>query len=354
MGKKGKEAARERREQRRREVTHLRTVPYEPHQRWWGHLERGPARAVAVVTGANRGIGFEAARQLALHGLHVVVASRDAERGQAAAELIRAEASGEAGVSVECRQLDVADAASVKAFAAWAAETHGGIHVLVSRFPSSCLLLVSCHIVRNEQQLCVHCVNFNKGAENSVEFAQQVIETNYYGTKRMIDAMIPLMKPSPYGGRIVNVSSRLGRVNGRRNISFLDRIGDVGLRDQLLNDDCLSEELIDEMITKFLEQVKQSNWPSNHWPQMYTDYSVSKLAVNAYTRLMAKRLSDQAEGQKIYMNCFCPGWVKTAMTGWEGNISAEEGADTGVWLALLPQEQSTNGKFFAERCEISF
>ncbi|KAK3162918.1 hypothetical protein QOZ80_1BG0095320 [Eleusine coracana subsp. coracana] len=270
MGKKGKEAARERREQRRREVTHLRTVPYEPHQRWWGHLERGPARAVAVVTGANRGIGFEAARQLALHGLHVVVASRDAERGQAAAELIRAEASGEAGVSVECRQLDVADAASVKAFAAWAAETHGGIHVLINNVG----------------------VNFNKGAENSVEFAQQVIETNYYGTKRMIDAMIPLMKPSPYGGRIVNVSSRLGRVNGRRNISFLDR-----------------------------ESVM---------------------------------LSDQAEGQKIYMNCFCPGWVKTAMTGWEGNISAEEGADTGVWLALLPQEQSTNGKFFAERCEISF
>ena len=66
-------------------------------------------------------------------------------------------------------------------------------------------------------------VNFNKGPDNSVEFAEQVIETNYYGTKRMIDAMIPLMKPSSYGARIVNVSSRLGRVNGRRNVSMLDR-----------------------------------------------------------------------------------------------------------------------------------
>ncbi|TVU34623.1 hypothetical protein EJB05_16462, partial [Eragrostis curvula] len=327
MGKKGKEAARERREQRRREVTHLRTVPYEPHQRWWDHLERAPARAVAVVTGANRGIGFEAARQLALHGLHVVVASRDAERGQAAAERIRTEAPGDAGVSVEWRQLDVADAASVEAFAAWAAQTHGGIHVLVNNAG----------------------VNFSKGADNSVEFAEQVVETNYYGTKRMIDAMIPLMKPSPFGGRIVNVSSRLGRVNGRRN-----RIGDVSLRDWLLNDDCLSEQLIDEMLVKFLEQVKQGTWSSNQWPQMYTDYSVSKLAVNAYTRLMARRLSDPSEGEKIYINCFCPGWVKTEMTGWEGNISAEEGADTGVWLALLPQEQATNGKFFAERREISF
>jgi len=42
------------------------------------------------------------------------------------------------------------------------------------------------------------------------------------------------------------------------------------------------------------------------------------------------------------------------MTGWEGNISAEEGADTGVWLALLPFELGTNGKFFAERREKSF
>lgn len=157
------------------------------------------------------------------------------------------------------------------------------------------------------------------------------------------------MKPSPYGCRMANASSRLGRVNGRRS-----RIGDAILREELLNDDRLSEELIDEMVMKFLEQVKQDSWSSDEWPQMYTDYSVSKLAVNAYTRLLARRLSDRYEGQKICINCFCPGWVKTAMTGWEGNISAVEGADTGVWLALLPQEQATIGKFFAERCEISF
>jgi NAD(P)-dependent dehydrogenase (short-subunit alcohol dehydrogenase family) len=62
-------------------------------------------------------------------------------------------------------------------------------------------------------------VNFNFGSDNSVENAHKVIETNYYGTKRMIEAMIPLMKVSPAGGRIVNVSSRLGRLNGKRNVS---------------------------------------------------------------------------------------------------------------------------------------
>lgn len=131
-------------------------------------------------------------------------------------------------------------------------------------------------------------------------------------------------------------------------------MGDEALRERLLQDDCLSEELIDGMVTKFLEQVELGTWSLNGWPQMYTDYSLSKLAVNAYTRLIAKRILDKPEGEKIYINCFCPGWVKTAMTGWAGNISAEEAADTGVWVVLLPPEKAPNGKFFAERREISF
>lgn len=64
-------------------------------------------------------------------------------------------------------------------------------------------------------------VNYNLGSDNSVEFAETVVSTNYHGTKNMIKAMIPLMRPSPQGARIVNVSSRLGRVYGRRNVSKL-------------------------------------------------------------------------------------------------------------------------------------
>lgn len=191
-------------------------------------------------------------------------------------------------------------------------------------------------------------INFNLGSENSVEHAEQVIKTNYYGTKSVIEALIPLMKPSASGARIVNVSSRLGRLNGRRN-----RIGDVALREQLSNLDTLTEELIDDTLTMFLEQVKDGSWTSGGWPQTFTDYSMSKLAINCYSRFLAKRFSDRPEGEKICVNCFCPGWVKTAMTGWVGNISVEDGADTGVWLALLPG-QPASGKFFAERREINF
>lgn len=62
-------------------------------------------------------------------------------------------------------------------------------------------------------------VNFNIGSDNLVENAPVVIDTNYNGTKRMIEAMIPLMKATAAGGRIVNVSSRLGRLNGKQNVS---------------------------------------------------------------------------------------------------------------------------------------
>ncbi|KAJ6748299.1 (+)-NEOMENTHOL DEHYDROGENASE [Salix purpurea] len=286
-----------------------------PLHMWWS------SETVAVVTGGNRGIGFEIARQLADHGLTVILTSRESNAGLEASNALK-----ELGLSVDYHQLDVLDSLSIKKLAEWIEQTYGGIDVLVNNAG----------------------INYNLGADNSVEHAQNVVATNYYGTKNVSQALIPLMRPSAVGARIVNVSSRLGRLNGRRN-----RLEDKDLREKLANLETLSEELIDRMVSTFLQQVEEGTYPSGGWPQMFTDYSVSKLAVNAFTRLMAKMLSDRPDGQKIYINCYCPGWVKTAMTGWAGNISAEDGADTGVWLALL-QEQAITGKFFAERREINF
>ncbi|KAL0464027.1 UNVERIFIED_CONTAM: Carbonyl reductase [NADPH] 1 [Sesamum latifolium] len=301
-----KQRAKERREKRREEISLLRTIPYSDQERWW------TSGTVAVVTGANRGIGFEIARQLAFHGLTVILTSRVTGVGEAAANILR-----EGGLSVVFHQLDIVDPSSIEAFSKWIKETYGG-------------------------------VNFNAGLDNSVEFAEKVIATNYYGTKNMIKAMISLMRPSDSGARIVNVSSRLGRLNGRRN-----RIGNIDLRKKLEDDESLSEELIDQTMNTFLEQVKDGSWKDGGWPQVFTDYSLSKLAVNAYTRLMWRILSERPEGHKICITCCCPGWVKTAMTGWAGHTSPEEGADTAVWLALLP-DPSRSGKFFAERREINF
>ncbi|OIT01657.1 PREDICTED: carbonyl reductase [NADPH] 1-like [Nicotiana attenuata] len=310
-----KEKAKERKEKRRQEISLLRTIPYSDHQRWWS------SDTIAVVTGANRGIGFEIAHQLASHGVTVVLTSRETAVGEEAVKVLQ-----EGGLNVSFHQLDIVDLASVQAFCDWIKETYGGLDILINNAG----------------------VNFNYGKENSVEFAETVIQTNYFGTKNMIKALIPLMRPSSAGARIVSVTSRLGRLNSKRN-----GISNVSVRQQLEDVDTLSEEVIDNTMNKFLEQVKDGTWESEGWPHVFTDYSLSKLAVNAYTRLMARILEERPEGHKIYINCYCPGWVKTAMTGWAGHVSPEEAADTAVWLALLP-DQFVSGKFFAERREINF
>ncbi|KAK4436714.1 Carbonyl reductase [NADPH] 1 [Sesamum alatum] len=310
-----KEKAKERRDKRRQEISLLRTIPYSDHQRWW------TSETIAVVTGANRGIGFEIVHQLALHGLTVVLTSRDTGVGEEAAKVLQ-----EGGLNVVFHQLDIVDPSSIEAFTEWIKQNYGGIDILINNAG----------------------VNYNAGSENSVENAEKVIATNYYGTKNMIKAMIPLMRPSDAGARIVNVSSKLGRLNGRRN-----RIENDEVRKKLEDDETLSEELIDQTMDTFLEQVKDGSWTDGGWPTVFTDYSLSKLAVNAYTRLMARIFSERPEGQKIYINCYCPGWVRTAMTGWAGHVTPEDGADTAVWLALLPEHFIT-GKFFSERREIHF
>ncbi|KAL8056375.1 hypothetical protein ABFX02_04G116100 [Erythranthe guttata] len=180
--------AKERREKRRQEISLLRTIPYSDHQRWW------TSSTIAVVTGANRGIGFEIAHQLALHGLTVILTSRDAVVGEEAVKVLQ-----ERGLNVVFHRLDIVDPSSIEAFTEWIKEIYGGIDILVNNAG----------------------VNFNVGSDNSVEFAEQVVATNYFGTKNIIKAMIPLMRPSETGARIVNVSSRLGRLNGRRNVRGL-------------------------------------------------------------------------------------------------------------------------------------
>ena len=94
---------------------------------WWNVCRWWSSETVAVVTGGNRGIGFEIARQLADHGLTVILTSRESSAGLEAANVLR-----ELGLSVDFHQLDVLDSLSIKTFAEWIQQTHGGLDVLVS------------------------------------------------------------------------------------------------------------------------------------------------------------------------------------------------------------------------------
>lgn len=180
-------------------------------------------------------------------------------------------------------------------------------------------------------------VSFNEIDTNSVEHAETVLRTNFYGAKMLTEALLPLFRQAPATSRILNISSQLGLLNKVRNPS---------LRSLLLDEDRLTEAAIEGMVSRFLSEVKDGTWsdPGRGWPQVWTDYAVSKLALNAYSRLLARRL--QARGQRVSVNCFCPGFTRTDMTkGW-GKRTAEEAAAVGARLALLPPDELPTGTFF--------
>lgn len=110
----------------------------------------------------------------------------------------------------------------------------------------------------------------------------------------------------------------------------------------ILESENLSEEHIKVVVSSFLQSVKNGTWESQGWPELWTDYAVSKLALNAYTRVLAKRY----EGSHISVNCFCPGFTQTSMTRGKGTHTADEAAGVGARLLLLSPEELPTGKFF--------
>ncbi|HEY9763978.1 MAG TPA: SDR family oxidoreductase [Trichocoleus sp.] len=144
---------------------------------------------VALVTGANRGLGLETARQLAQQDIRVILGSRDPDKGEAAAAQLRQQ-----GGDAVARQLDVADESSVKTLAQSLESEFGRIDILVN----------NAGIMPDRSGGSV----FSPGLDS----IRAAMETNVYGPILLAQAFIPLMKRQNYG-RIVNVSSGLGQLS---------------------------------------------------------------------------------------------------------------------------------------------
>jgi NAD(P)-dependent dehydrogenase (short-subunit alcohol dehydrogenase family) len=145
-------------------------------------------RPVAVVTGANRGLGREVARQLATHGYLVVLGSRDDERGQTAAEALGGDDAG-----IVARQLDVADDASVRAAADWVGDAFGRCDALVNN-------------------AAIEYDTDARATTADLDRVHRAMETNLYGAWRCALAFLPLLRRSPHP-RLVNVSSGGGSIS---------------------------------------------------------------------------------------------------------------------------------------------
>jgi NAD(P)-dependent dehydrogenase (short-subunit alcohol dehydrogenase family) len=138
--------------------------------------------AIALVSGANRGIGRETARQLAERGYDVIVSARDEAKAREAAEAI-------GGRPLE---LDVSDPASIERAAAQLAEDPGGLDVLVNNAGIGSDFGIA-------------------GAEPDFDAIQRALDTNFFGAYRLTVALLPLLRRSEHP-RVVNVSSGMGGV----------------------------------------------------------------------------------------------------------------------------------------------
>lgn len=146
---------------------------------------------IALITGANKGIGREIARQLAEAGVTVIIGARDPERGQAVADDLAAR-----GLKAEAIRIDLTDGDSISAAAETIRDRHGRLDILVNN---------------------AGIVDAQDGppSSGSPEAARRIMETNFIGTLAVTQAMLPLLRLSA-AGRIVNLSSSLGSlaVNG--------------------------------------------------------------------------------------------------------------------------------------------
>jgi NAD(P)-dependent dehydrogenase (short-subunit alcohol dehydrogenase family) len=222
----------------------------------------------ALITGANRGIGLEIARQLAARGLTIVVGARDAGAGERAV----AELPGKA----RAEQLDVADPRSVAACAERLSKDGIDIDVLVNNAG-------------------IYLTTPLLGANEDTVF--ESLNVNLVGAWRTARAFVPGMRARGWG-RVVNVST-----------------GDA----------------------HFVES-----------PPRAGAYSLSKAALNVLTRMIAAEA-----GPRVKVNCMSPGWVATRMGGAGAPVSVQDGADTAVWLATLPDDGPTDG-FFYQRERIAW
>lgn len=226
----------------------------------------------ALVTGANKGIGFGIAKGLGALGWSVGVGARDDARRAEAVEQLRADGVDAFGVP-----LDVTNDASVAA-AAWLLQGRGRLDVLVN----------NAGINAGPTQLATQL---------PIETIRAMVETNVFGVIRVTNALLPLLRDSAHP-RIVNMSSGVGSITLQRD-------------------------------------------PDAPTGPISAAYAPSKSMLNAVTVQYAKEL----EGTGILVNVCCPGFVKTAINGFSGHRTPEQGAAIAIRLATLADDGPTGGFF---------
>jgi NAD(P)-dependent dehydrogenase (short-subunit alcohol dehydrogenase family) len=241
--------------------------------------DKSQDKSVALVTGANQGIGLQIARDLVAHGLTVLVGSRNPERGEAAAKQI--------GPDARALQLDVTEQASINAAAERIRSEFGRLDVLVNNAAIS-------NMSKRADQSVEEYARTVRPSNVSLDEMRAVWDTNVFGVLAVYQAMLPLLREAP-AGRIVNVSSGVG-------------------------------------------SLARTSDPAYPYRSIFGPvYPASKTALNAITIAMAIELESTA----IKVNAACPGFTRTNLNNYAGTQTLEQGAREPVRLALLGPDGPT-------------
>ncbi|CAH0726405.1 unnamed protein product, partial [Brenthis ino] len=259
---------------------------------------------VAVVTGSNKGIGFAIVKLLCQRYDGVVyLTSRDEKRGRDALEELN-----QLGLYPEYHQLDVTDRESVIKFRDHIKNKHNGLDILIN----------NAGMVNNYSVI-------KKGYQED----KNIIEINYKGVLTIQELIFPLIRNT---GRVLNISSDCGHLSNIRNKYWIDRLS----RKDLTVDD------INEFVEWFLESSKNGTFNKENIVDngSIAAYRVSKVALSALTIIQQRELEDR----NISVNSMHPGLVRTDMTVGIGMFTADEAAETPVYL-VLDAPQSLKGAY---------
>ncbi|KAJ4746883.1 hypothetical protein LUZ62_081288 [Rhynchospora pubera] len=288
---------------------------------------------IAVVTGANKGIGLEICRQLLEKGIMVVLTARDEARGKAAVSKLQDGGAKD----VVFHQLDVADPVSIASLKTFIHCQFQKLDILVNNAGVSGIELDVEDLSGFNNNKETHLESFVPVMIQQYEKAKECININFYGTKRMCEAFIPLLRLSQ-SPRIVNLTSIYGK---------LQVIPSETIKTELRDADNLTEGRLDNIISSFLNDFRTNNVLKDTWPTDLSAYKVSKVAVAAYTRILARK------HEEMCINCVHPGYVITDITWKTGKLTVEEGAKGPVMLALLP-DGGPSGQFYFQTTLSSF